>query len=328
MQDSGPDPDQVDRADQQFFSQETVHRSENLPVADTSFNDNDDWDDFQENQTELAPPAPAPATSTASAAPPSSITAVLPQPCTLFEELSRIFPTGEGLLVAYQGSQGAFGHALISRADDIRFMHWNSCHAIQKKYLESLTIQREATPRSSPVRDVLESADCSRLRSLSAEVLEEMKLALASKFEELSAVLVKELSAKDALLQEKVRCLISEWTVYLLLLLGIASSNCAGAFLLTSNSLQEIRNQLISGLVRMANRLNVQQQQVARRKKTELHPFSDTIIPYAAAPLGPSTTTCEQLTRVLQAWELGQPDFPALLREYEAGLRAARGPPS
>ena len=94
------------------------------------------------------------------------------------------------------------------------------------------------------------------------------------------------------------------------------------------NSLQEIRNQLISGLVRMANRLNVQQQQLARRKKTELHPFSDTIIPYAAAPLGPSMATCEQLTRVLQAWELGQPDFPALLREYEAGLRAARGPPS
>ncbi len=57
-----------------------------------------------------------------------------------------------------------------------------------------------------------------------------------------------------------------------------------------------------------------------KRKGVEIPPFSDATVPYIASPVGPDLGTCEQLLKVLEAWDQGRSDFPSLLAEYVSHL--------
>jgi hypothetical protein len=146
---------------------------------DELFEDNDDWDEFQE----------------------STISVVEDQhPQTLESELSNIFPLQES---SEQGSISPVTLELFSSADDIRFAHWTSCKLSEARLLTSLgiSVASSQSVQASPVQ----CRDRLRLGDLSMDDLMALRSSLKFQFESLSHVLVRELSAKDTLLQEKVR---------------------------------------------------------------------------------------------------------------------------
>ena len=86
------------------------------------------------------------------------------------------------------------------------------------------------------------------------------------------------------------------------------------------SSSQDVRNQLISSLVRIANRVNSVGNQLRRRKGSDLPALLPTI-PFASCTLGPRLGVCQKLQQLLDAWENSRPELDSLLQQYTASLR-------